>query len=85
MTQADSTKSAHEERGNESTTAPTGVQPLQTDDTSGSADHHTAQREHLQRNVTEGQAERHPETPAGQHATGSFTGKTGGDADRKKP
>jgi hypothetical protein len=85
MAHADSTKTAHDEHEKESTTAPTGVQPLQTDDTSGSADHHTEQREHLQRNVTEGQAERHPETPAGQHATGSFTGKTGGDADRKRP
>ena len=29
----------------------------------------------LKKNVEEGQAERHPDLPAGQHATGSFTGE----------
>ena len=31
-----------------------------------------SQREALQDNVAGGQAQQHPETPAGQHATGSF-------------
>ena len=35
------------------------------------------QRRVLGLNVDGGQAQQHPETPAGQHATGSFTGDKG--------
>jgi hypothetical protein len=31
------------------------------------------QQQHLHQNVKGGQAQQHPESPAGQHATGSFT------------
>lgn len=40
---------------------------------------HTQQRRVLGLNVDGHQAERHPETPAGQHATGSFGGNDGSD------
>jgi hypothetical protein len=63
--------------------APTQVQPVQPEDASATGDQHDQQREHLKRNVTEGQTQRHPETPAGQHATGSFTGATGSDVSGK--
>jgi hypothetical protein len=36
---------------------------------------HEEQQRLLKKNVEEGQAERHPDLPAGQHATGSFTGE----------
>jgi hypothetical protein len=85
MTHAGGAKAAHEERETKHTNAPTGVQPVEPDDASRSGDHHAEQHEHLRRNVAEGQAQRHPETPAGQHATGSFTGRTGKGTDREKP
>jgi hypothetical protein len=55
---------------------PAGVQTVEAEDphlTGGSKSH---QRHVLKLNVegSAGQGERHPDTPAGQHATGSFTG-----------
>jgi hypothetical protein len=53
--------------------APTGVQPVETEDPRHVGGGHADQQESLKHNVQGGQAERHPDTPAGQHATGSFT------------
>ncbi|MBT9330911.1 hypothetical protein [Paracidobacterium acidisoli] len=53
------------------------MQPVPPDNAARSGDRHAEQREHLKRNVAEGQTQRHPETPAGQHATGSFTDDAG--------
>jgi hypothetical protein len=60
---------------------PAGVQTVEAEDphlTGGSKSH---QRRVLKLNVegsagegSDGQSQRHPDTPAGQHATGSFTG-----------
>jgi hypothetical protein len=58
----------------------TSVHPAEPEDakTTGAAD---AQRRVLGLNVGEGgHAQQHPETTAGQHATGSFTGDTEGRA-----
>ena len=65
----------------EPTQAPAGVQPVEG---SHIGNHHVEQHEALRHNVNEGQTQRHPETPAGQHATGSFTGPTPAAADEKQ-
>jgi hypothetical protein len=60
---------------------PAGVQPVEAEDTQLTGATHPQQREVLQKNLpcgeksSESQAERHPEMPAGIHATGSFTKK----------
>jgi len=54
---------------------PTSVQPIEPADARKTGSSKPAQREMLEQNVREGQAREHPETVAGQHATGSFTGK----------
>lgn len=58
--------------------APTTVQPTQPSSGSSrkpAAPDRAEQRDLLKKNVTERQGQRHPDTPAGQHATGSFTGE----------
>jgi hypothetical protein len=52
---------------------PASVQPTETKH-GQPAGKREAQHEVLEDNVETGQSERHPATPAGQHATGSFTG-----------
>lgn len=60
---------------------PAGVQPVEAEDAQLTGATHPQQREMLKENVpcadkpSQSQAERHPEMPAGIHATGSFTGK----------
>jgi hypothetical protein len=54
---------------------PVSVQPVEPEDPRKTGSSKPAQREVLERNVSEGHAQEHPETVAGQHATGSFTDK----------
>ena len=56
--------------------APTGVQSVPPDKpyVSGFAQPHQTSLLKLNVEGEAGQAQRHPDTPAGQHATGSFTG-----------
>jgi hypothetical protein len=60
---------------------PAGVQPVEAEDAQLTGTTHPQQREILKDNIPReekpvpSQAERHPETPAGIHATGSFTEK----------
>jgi hypothetical protein len=55
---------------------PVSVQPVEPEDPQKAGSSKPAQRELLEKNVTEGKAKQHPETVAGQHATGSFTNKS---------
>ena len=55
--------------------APAGVQSVETEDPHQVGAGRAQQHESLKQNVEGGQGQRHPETPAGQHATGSFTGE----------
>jgi hypothetical protein len=54
---------------------PASVQPIEPEDPRQTGSSKPIQREILEQNVREGQAREHPETVAGQHATGSFTRK----------
>ena len=54
---------------------PASVQPVEPEDPRKSGSSKPAQREVLEKNSSEGKAQEHPETVAGQHATGSFTDK----------
>jgi len=53
---------------------PSSVQPVEAEDPKESAGDHHLQKKVLHENAEGGAAEQHPATPAGQHATGSFTG-----------
>jgi len=53
---------------------PSSVQPVEAEDPKESSGDHHLQRQVLNENVEGGAAEHHPANPAGQHATGSFTG-----------
>jgi hypothetical protein len=55
--------------------SPTSVQSVEPEDPRQTGSSKPAQREILEQNVRDGQAREHPETVAGQHATGSFTDK----------
>jgi hypothetical protein len=72
-------QAATEEHAAAKRTAPAGVQPAQTpvepEDAYLTGASRAEQQKWLEKNVTQGQAQRHPDTPAGQHATGSFTGE----------
>jgi hypothetical protein len=59
------------------------VQPVEADDLKESTVDQHSQKTVLRENAEGGAAERHPATPAGQHATGSFTG-TGGESTRTR-
>jgi hypothetical protein len=74
----------HKEKQEPTHQAPTQVQPVEPEDASRAGDRYEQQKEQLQKNVVHGQTQRHPETPAGQHATGSFTGATGAGASGKE-
>jgi hypothetical protein len=50
----------------------TSVHPVEPEDKRASGTNASRQREALHHNIEGGQAQQHPETPAGQHATGSF-------------
>ena len=68
-----------EEHASARRSAPTSVQPTPTPvepeeaRLTGAGD--KEKNRLLKQNVEEGNAERHPDLPAGQHATGSFTGE----------
>jgi hypothetical protein len=53
--------------------AETSVHGIEPEDKRAAGTTGTRQRETLHQNVGGGQAQQHPETPAGQHATGSFS------------
>lgn len=61
---------------------PAGVQPVEAEDAQLTGSTHPAQKEVLKKNVpcddpaSDCQSERHPDMPAGIHATGSFAGIT---------
>jgi hypothetical protein len=55
---------------------PVSVQPIEPEDPRKTGSSKPAQRNVLEKNVSEGKAQEHPETVAGQHATGSFTNKS---------
>ena len=55
----------------------TSVHPVEPEDARVTGTSRSLQRRVLGLNVDGGHGQRHPETPAGQHATGSFTGETG--------
>ncbi len=44
----------------------------------------TSQAETLRHNTEGGQAQSHPDAPAGQHATGSFTGSSKKNSEKRK-
>lgn len=50
------------------------VHPIEPEDAYLTGTSRSLQRRVLGLNVEDGQAQEHPETPAGQHATGSFAG-----------
>lgn len=60
---------------------PAGVQPVAAEDAQLTGATHPQQRQVLEQNIpcdaneADCQSQRHPEMPAGIHATGSFTGK----------
>ena len=68
-----------EEHAAAKNTAPTSVQPqhapIKPEDARLVGAGLSEQQEWLEKNVTQRQAQPHPDTPAGQHATGSFTGE----------
>jgi hypothetical protein len=70
---------AAEEHAAAKQAAPTSVQPghtpIKPEDARLVGAGRSEQQEWLEKNVTQGQAQQHPDTPAGQHATGSFTGE----------
>jgi hypothetical protein len=55
---------------------PSSVQPVEAEDPKESAGNQHLQKKVLNENVEGGAAQQHPESPAGQHATGSFIGPT---------
>jgi hypothetical protein len=56
----------------------TSVHPVETEDNRAAGNSQSQQRKVLQMNVGKGgNAQQHPATPAGQHATGSFPTGTG--------
>jgi hypothetical protein len=55
--------------------APTSVQHIEPTDGATAGDKQEEQHQALEKSAKNKQAEPHPETVAGQHATGSFTGE----------
>ncbi len=64
---------------------PASVQPVEAEDPKESAGDHHRQKKVLNENVEDGAALQHPESPAGQHATGSFTGSDSSDLTKTPP
>jgi hypothetical protein len=73
-----------EEHASAERAAPTSVQPghtpIEPEEARLTGAGSKEERRLLKKNVEEGQAERHPDMPAGLHSTGSFTGEN----ERKK-
>lgn len=68
---------SQEDKAQEHQASPS-VHPVEPEDAQLTGTSRSLQRRVLGLNVEEGQAQEHPETPAGQHATGSFTDKGSG-------
>lgn len=70
-----------EEHASTKHNSPTSVQsapaPVEPEDAYLTGASRSLQRRLLGLNIESGHSQRHPETPAGLHATGSFTGKRG--------
>jgi hypothetical protein len=64
---------------------PSSVQPVEAEDPKESAGDHHLQKQVLNENVEGGASQQHPESPAGQHATGSFTGSDSPDLTKTPP
>ena len=64
---------------------PASVQPVEAEDPKQSGGHPHLQKRVLNENVEGGAAQQHPESPAGQHATGSFTGSDSSDLKKTPP
>jgi hypothetical protein len=64
---------------------PTSVQTVEAEDPKESAGDRHLQEKVLNENVEGGAAEQHPDSPAGQHATGSFTGSDSPDLKKTPP
>jgi hypothetical protein len=64
---------------------PASVQPVEAEDPKESAGDHHLQKKVLNENVKGGASQQHPESPAGQHATGSFTGSDSSDLAKTPP
>lgn len=67
---------SHQDKAEAQQPSPRG-HPVEPEDAQVTGTSRSLQRRVLGLNVEGGQAQQHPETPAGQHATGSFTGKQG--------
>lgn len=65
--------------------APASVQPVEAEDPIQSGGHPHLQKRILNENFEGGAAQQHPESPAGQHATGSFTGGDSPDLTKTHP
>jgi len=61
----------------------TSVHTVEPEDPKAIGSAHAPQRDILRHNVEGGQAQPHPDTPAGQHATGSFTTQAEGKPRRR--
>jgi len=69
---------SHQEKAEAQQPSPS-VHPVEPEDAQLTGTSRSLQRRVLGLNVEDGQAQEHPETPAGQHATGSFTGRSSGE------
>ncbi|MDI3254147.1 MAG: hypothetical protein QJR10_05090 [Bacillota bacterium] len=78
MKKTESEPRNHEEHSAGKRSAPTSVQshaPVEPEDAQLTGASRSLQRRLLGLNVENGHAQQHPDTPAGQHATESFTGE----------
>jgi len=64
---------------------PASVQSVEAEDPIQSGGHPHLQKRVLNENFEGGAAQQHPESPAGQHATGSFTGSASSDLTKTPP
>ena len=64
---------------------PASVQPVEAEDPKQSGGHTPLQKRILNESVEGGAGEQRPESPAGQHATGSFTGSDSSDLKKTPP
>lgn len=64
---------------------PASVQSVEAEDPMQSGGHPHLQKRVLNENVEGGAGEQHPESPAGQHATGSFTASDSSDLTKTPP
>jgi hypothetical protein len=71
QSKADPRSSDHQDQSSSQQPA-TSVHPVEPEDKRAPGTSSPEQRDILGQNVEKGQAQQHPATPAGQHATGSF-------------